>query len=68
VALLTRGTHAVLAARRSQLVWLPSAMRMLAAATQARASLRQPYSVSEIDALLGCPLALPARSMIADGR
>jgi hypothetical protein len=47
-----------------QLVWLPAALRLLAAI----ANCRFDGDMTNIDALLGCPLALPDRNMFADGQ
>lgn len=48
---------------RAQLVWLPACLRLMAACLQ-----RSATSLHTIDALLGCPLALPDAALFVDGR
>lgn len=45
-------------------MWLPAALRLLAAIANCRFG----GDMTNIDALLGCPLALPDRNMFADGQ
>lgn len=53
----------VLVCCRSAPVWMPSALRLLAAALQLQSA-----GLNNIDALLGCPLAMPDARMFTDGR
>ncbi|WIA09029.1 hypothetical protein OEZ85_008443 [Tetradesmus obliquus] len=50
--------------RRAAPAWMPSALRLLAAALQQLSA----GDLNNIDALLGCPLAMPDARMFTDGR
>lgn len=49
---------------RAAPAWMPSALRLLAAALQQLSA----GDLNNIDALLGCPLAMPDARMFTDGR
>jgi hypothetical protein len=49
---------------RAHLLWLPAALRLLGATLQQLS----PGSLGTVDALLGCPLAMPDMAMFSDGR
>ncbi|KAF6266710.1 Fanconi anaemia protein FancD2 nuclease-domain-containing protein [Scenedesmus sp. NREL 46B-D3] len=50
--------------KRAAPAWMPSALRLLAAVLQQLSA----GDLNNIDALLGCPLAMPAARMFTDGR
>lgn len=52
------------AARRQLLLWMPAGLRLLAAVSRRASS----GTLLGIDALLGCPLALPDLALFADSR